>query len=143
MIRTHRTQSDEAIEECLDGLKVEVWNWKKIDLCTDVIAKEALETAREVSLYSSDSSGNNAVLLGWSSADGLARFPNLEKVHLYVREGLESPTRLEEYMKLFEHRLKQGKPDRPKLEFNWTTDSTNESYASTIDHSAVHSGSSC
>lgn len=51
-----------------------MWDWKKLDLCTDVIA-ESTKKVREVSLYSS---GNNAVLMGWASADGLVnvkRFP--------------------------------------------------------------------
>lgn len=67
---------DSVIEEALRGLEVEVWDWKKIDLCTDVIA-ESSDKVREISLYSS---GNNAVLMGWASPGGLANPKNFPKV---------------------------------------------------------------
>jgi len=59
--------SDEAIETALGGLKVEIWDWKKVDLCTETIVTAAPD-AREVCLYWS---GNNAVLRGWGEPGGL------------------------------------------------------------------------
>ncbi|RYP64178.1 hypothetical protein DL771_008869 [Monosporascus sp. 5C6A] len=70
--------ADAAIVEALYGFKVEEWDWKRVDLCSDVI-HESSPAVREVSLYSS---GNNAVLMGWASAEGLGnrdKFPHLEK----------------------------------------------------------------
>ncbi|RAL61211.1 hypothetical protein DID88_010290 [Monilinia fructigena] len=75
-----------AIVDALYGFEIEEWNWKKIDLCSDVISESSL-AVREVSLYSS---GKNAVLMGWAS-EGLGnreKFPHLEKINLYVQEGL-------------------------------------------------------
>ncbi|KAJ8130648.1 hypothetical protein O1611_g2982 [Lasiodiplodia mahajangana] len=66
--------SDAVIENALQGFQVETWDWKKVDLCTDVISNST-PMARHVSLYSSC---NNAVLMGWASSDGLAnreKFP--------------------------------------------------------------------
>ena len=75
------SHSDEAIELCLgptrsadgmkkiEGLDVRIWNWFKMDLCVDVIVASA-PNVRDVTLYSS---GNNAVLVGWSSSAGLPR----------------------------------------------------------------------
>ncbi|KAH8802523.1 putative subtilisin [Xylogone sp. PMI_703] len=77
-----------AIVEALYGFKVEEWDWKRVDLSSDVISESSL-AIREVSLYSS---GNDAVLMGWASAEGLGnrkKFPHLEKVNLFVQEGLE------------------------------------------------------
>jgi hypothetical protein len=74
------SHSDEAIETALGGLKVEIWDWKKIDLCTETIVTAAPD-AREVCLYWS---GNNAVLRGWSEPGGLPQLKKLEKVHLHV-----------------------------------------------------------
>lgn len=71
--------SDESIEKALGGLKVEIWDWRKIDLCTETIVTAAPE-AREVSLYWS---GNNAVLRGWSEVGGLNMLTRLKKVHLH------------------------------------------------------------
>lgn len=74
--------SDEAIEKALGGLKVEVWDWKKFDLCTETIVTAAPDT-REVCLYWS---GNNAVLRGWSEPGGLKLLKELRKVNLHVEQ---------------------------------------------------------
>ena len=68
-----------AIRQCLRGIdskgkptrdfKVEVWKWKKFDICSDTIFIAAPE-AREVHLFSR---GNTAVLRGWASETGLAK----------------------------------------------------------------------
>lgn len=60
---------DEAIEMALQGLDVETLNWKKIDLCSDVL-KNAVKDVKELFLYSS---GNNDVLRSWCVEDGLAK----------------------------------------------------------------------
>ncbi len=68
--------ADASIGEALYGFKVEVWDWKRVDLCSDVIF-ESSPCVTEVSLYSS---GNNAVLMGWASPEGLgnrAKFPQV------------------------------------------------------------------
>lgn len=74
----HPCHSDEAIEEALEGFQVEDWDWKKADLCTDVIATSSNQI-KSISLYSS---GNNAVLMGWASSEGLLnrdKFPNVRR----------------------------------------------------------------
>jgi hypothetical protein len=73
---------DEAIEECLDGLGVEVWDWRKMDISPDVIKKVAPD-AREVHLYWS---GSNAVLRGWGEADTLRQLKKLERVYLHAHQ---------------------------------------------------------
>jgi hypothetical protein len=80
--RLNPAHSDEAIEKALGGLKVEIWDWQKFDLCTETIISAAPD-AREVHLYWS---GNNAVLRGWSEPEGLKRLEKLEKVDLHVEQ---------------------------------------------------------
>lgn len=70
--------SDEAIEACVKGLDVREWNWCRTDLCCDVIANSA-SCVTDVTLYSS---GNNAVLVGWSSPAGLPKLEKVRKVSL-------------------------------------------------------------
>lgn len=79
--------SDEAIEKALGGLEVEIWDWRKYDLCTETIVAAAPDTT-EVFLYWS---GNNAVLRGWSESEGLKKLGKLEKVHLHVEQVCPSP----------------------------------------------------
>ncbi|CAI7570067.1 unnamed protein product [Penicillium glandicola] len=98
------SHSDGAIEDCVRGFDVREWNWYKVDLCCDVIINTSPKV-REVILYSS---GRNAVLVGWSSQDGL---PKLKK-------GRESQDRLKSSMKAFEQKLKAAFSDR--IQFNWT-----------------------
>ena len=70
------SHADASIEAALGGFDVEVWDWKRLDLCTEVICR-ATEVVREVSLYST---GNNAVLMGWMSPDGLLHRGKFPKV---------------------------------------------------------------
>lgn len=67
------SHSDSAIREAVRGFDIRVWDWKKTDLCSDVIFDVASDV-EEVTLYSS---GNNAVLLGWASLDGFMKFPKV------------------------------------------------------------------
>lgn len=96
--------SDEAIEKCVEGLDIKVWNWQKVDLSSEVIVRVA-PNAEEVTLCAS---GNNAVLVGWSGPSGLPLLKNLTKVHLLVRQGLESPARLETNIAKFETALAEN-----------------------------------
>jgi hypothetical protein len=73
--------SDEAIEACLRGMGVEIWDWKKMDLCSDVILKVAPDV-REVHLHWS---GNNGILRGWSEEYGLRQLKQLKKVYLHIQ----------------------------------------------------------
>ena len=57
-----KNMGDGSIEAALKGLDVEVWNWKKMDISIATI-RNAAPNARKACLYSS---GNNAVLQGWS-----------------------------------------------------------------------------
>ena len=72
--------TDSAIVDALYGFKVQRWDWKKIDLCSEVIC-DSSNCVEEVSLYSS---GNNAVLMGWSSADGFASRDKFPKVGYFA-----------------------------------------------------------
>lgn len=65
--------SDEIIEYCLEGFDIRYLNWRKLDLCPEVILAKAPNLA-ELTLHAS---GNNAVLRGWASHGGLCR---LDKV---------------------------------------------------------------
>ncbi|KAF4467266.1 Peptidase S8 S53 subtilisin kexin sedolisin [Fusarium albosuccineum] len=104
--------SDEAIEECVGGLNVRVWNWFKVDLCADVILKSA-PNVKHLTLYSS---GNNAVLKSWSSRGSLpslkkirTRLIRLETLQIILIKCLENDTRLKKYKKAFqEEMIKNG-----------------------------------
>ncbi|KAK4458238.1 intracellular serine protease [Cladorrhinum samala] len=95
--------TDEAIEEALRNMDVEVWDWKKVDLCTEVIYNAA-PGVREVHLYWG---GNNAVLRGWSEQGGLKVLTELRTVWLHQQKGIESTKRTRQYVKDFEDRIKK------------------------------------
>ncbi|EAA34359.1 subtilisin-like protein [Neurospora crassa] len=73
--------SDEVIEDSLKPMEVEIWDWKKIDLCSEVIFNAA-PMVREVYLYCS---GNNAILRSWSDEGGLKRLSHLKRVYVDVK----------------------------------------------------------
>ncbi|KAK3987707.1 intracellular serine protease [Cladorrhinum sp. PSN332] len=104
--------TDEAIEDSLRNLGIEVWDWKKMDICSEVIYKAAPQV-REVHLYWG---GNNAVLRGWSEEGGLKRLSELQKIYLHVQRGIESTDRTEQYVNEFEARIgKLSFKNTPKL----------------------------
>lgn len=78
--------SDEAIEMALKDLDIETLNWKKLDLCTDVLVN-AVNNVKVLHLYSS---ANNDVLRSWSATDGLAKLPKvvIAPVH-FVNNGAD------------------------------------------------------
>ncbi|PYI33496.1 hypothetical protein BP00DRAFT_117362 [Aspergillus indologenus CBS 114.80] len=104
---TSPAHSDEAIEQALGGFRVEVWDWRKIDISIDTIISVALDV-REVYLYWS---GNNAVLRGWSDHGGLAQLKSLRTVHLHVSQGLETAERTKRNVNQFRSRLAALRPD--------------------------------
>jgi hypothetical protein len=71
--------SDDAIYHCLKDLGVEVWDWRRLDISSELICRVAgdrIDDIREVYLYCS---GLDAVLRGRSDVHGLVR---LKKVTL-------------------------------------------------------------
>ncbi|PWW73990.1 hypothetical protein C7212DRAFT_213327, partial [Tuber magnatum] len=63
--------SDEVIGDCLKPFGVEIWDWRKWDLCSYTIL-EATPNIQELRLYSSE---NRAVLQSWCSTSGLRILP--------------------------------------------------------------------
>lgn len=70
------SHADASIEEALRDFNVEIWDWKRLDLSTEVIWKST-NVVKEISLYST---GNNAVLMGWASPQGLPNKKNFPMV---------------------------------------------------------------
>lgn len=86
--------TDRAIVEYLKDFGVEIWDWKRVDLSSEVIRKASPEV-REISLYCS---GNQAVLNGWSSTGGFTdrtKFPKVcytpHRKYISVRKLIFSP----------------------------------------------------
>ncbi|KAH6636217.1 hypothetical protein F5144DRAFT_170863 [Chaetomium tenue] len=100
-----QTHSDEAIEKAIGDFKVEVLDWKKVDLDAGVLHRVGGHL-REVHLQWS---GNNSALRAWSGPSGLWAIPTLEKVYLYARETLDSDKRREENLKTFKHLLETSR----------------------------------
>lgn len=84
-VRVQDTQepphSEESIEAALKDFQVEVWDWVRIDICSDTIFKAAPDVTK-IYLYSN---GNNAVLKSWSGIDGLKK---LKKVSSFIAGDL-------------------------------------------------------
>jgi len=71
--------SDDAIENALIGINVEILDWRKVDLCPQTICT-ACPSLREVHLWWS---GTNGMLRAWSEPEGLPLLENLTTVHLH------------------------------------------------------------
>ncbi|KAF5673912.1 intracellular serine [Fusarium heterosporum] len=109
------SHSDEAIEKSLKPFKVEILDWRRLDLDPTSLS-EIGGCLREVNLHWS---GSNAVLRAWSEKDGLARIPTLEVINLFQTQGLESSVRTDRNLDAFESRLYESWPDEtPKPKIN-------------------------
>ncbi|KAI3325915.1 subtilisin-like protein [Xylariaceae sp. AK1471] len=75
-----QAHGDEAIEEATKDFGIEVWNWKKTDLCAEVIIVAA-PGVKVVHLYWT---GNNAVLRGWCDVGGLKKLERL-RAHDWIK----------------------------------------------------------
>lgn len=65
--------SDDVIFACLGKLQVEIWNWKRPDISSELIFRAAGDSVKVVHLHCS---GLESVLRSWSAPDGL---PKLKK----------------------------------------------------------------
>ena len=83
--KDRRPHSDQIIEGCLRDLKVEIWNWKRMDISSELIYKVASEHVKVVYLYCS---GINAVLRSWSDRNGLARLEHVSLILLGVESTI-------------------------------------------------------
>ncbi|TGO47460.1 hypothetical protein BOTNAR_0524g00070 [Botryotinia narcissicola] len=114
------SHADSAIEGALCGFKVEIWDWKKIDICSDVIANST-NIVKDVSLYCS---GNKSVQMGWTSPHG---FLNSEKFPL----GQEDSKQLEKYINWFKEEVNSAKERmKHEIKVEVTLDNMEVSYAS-------------
>jgi len=66
--------TDDAIKEALKSFGIVTWDWRKMDICSEIIFEAAPQT-RHLYLHWS---GNAAVLRSWACDDGLFK---LTKVH--------------------------------------------------------------
>ena len=74
------SHSDEVIEKALENFKVEILDWRKVDICPRTFCRIGAEI-QTLHLYWS---GRNSVLRSWSEPNGLAKLGSLQKVHLHV-----------------------------------------------------------
>jgi hypothetical protein len=72
--------SDESIEKVLGPLKVEEFDWRKMDMCPRTL-RHIGDELRVLYLYWG---GNNAVLRSWSEPDGLPRLRKLQRIHVSI-----------------------------------------------------------
>ncbi|PSN59993.1 subtilisin-like protein [Corynespora cassiicola Philippines] len=117
--------SDRAIEESLEEFQVENWDWKKLDISSEVISRSTTKV-EEVSLYCS---GNNAVLMGWGSSYGFpnkAKFPQLKRLNLFIRQGLEDCDYLQRYIDDFKKSIEECE----RIRLSYRIDDNLISYAS-------------
>ncbi|KAF5979200.1 major intracellular serine protease [Fusarium bulbicola] len=83
------SHSDRAIVECLQGLHIEVWDWRRLDVPTNVIRSAAGEDVRVVYLYCS---GLNA----------------LKEVYLETYQGREAHETMKQYVVEFKADLEKN-----------------------------------
>ncbi|OAG40477.1 hypothetical protein AYO21_05377 [Fonsecaea monophora] len=100
-----------------EAIKVELWDWKKIDLSIDVIRFAAPEVV-QVNLYWS---GNKTVLTAWACAEGIPLLHRvsqgkLKTVILHATPGIESRERMIKMIENFKKEIKERTEEKVKVE---------------------------
>ncbi|KAF3170663.1 hypothetical protein TWF788_010126 [Orbilia oligospora] len=99
------TRSTQTIpERDRKGMGIEIWDWRKLDICSDTV-REAAPGVRVLHLYSS---ANKAVLKGWACKDGLRTLKNLQtlRVVIYPKNSRDEAD-CKEYIPAFESKLRK------------------------------------
>lgn len=105
--------SDEAIEEALQPFGPEILDWRRLDL-DPVTLQRVGKNLREVHLQWS---GRNTVLRSWSEAEGLAKTPTLESIHILQTEVRpRSHPRLRTYLQTLTRAKRHKRQLGPKLQ---------------------------
>ncbi|KAI1377492.1 hypothetical protein F4677DRAFT_458856 [Hypoxylon crocopeplum] len=102
---------DSTIVKCLKRFEVEIWEWEKMDISSEVIS-ESSKSIREIRLHSS---GSEAVLRGWRAPGGFGdrvKFPKLTDIHVSFHEGQEDRKTLEKYGTELTDALENGNAER-------------------------------
>ncbi|KAF2966988.1 hypothetical protein GQX73_g6566 [Xylaria multiplex] len=97
---TYPHNDDDIVKE-IKRFQVEELDWRKTDMCSTVLQRAA-PNLRAVHLYSS---GNNAVLRGWSAEDGLIALEKLEKISVLVLPLIENMETVRSYITQFNDRV--------------------------------------
>ncbi|KAK6515991.1 hypothetical protein TWF281_004581 [Arthrobotrys megalospora] len=87
------------------GLGIEIWDWRKFDICSDTI-QQAAPGVRLLHLYSS---ANIAVLKGWACEDGLRALKKLQAIRVTIYpKNQRDEVDCRNYIPVFEEKLRQG-----------------------------------
>ncbi|KAH8684970.1 hypothetical protein BGZ61DRAFT_548742 [Ilyonectria robusta] len=73
------SHSDESIQNALEGFEVEIWDWRRSDITSSVIASSS-SVVKDLTLYFS---GNETILEDWCGSGGFANeilFPELRRI---------------------------------------------------------------
>lgn len=62
------SHSDESIQNALEGFEVEIWDWRRSDITSSVIASSS-SVVKDLTLYFS---GNETILEDWCGSGGFA-----------------------------------------------------------------------
>ena len=73
---TPRAETEEVIESALEGISVDVLDWRVLDLSIDIILRGRTRDVQELHLYSS---GNWGVLQQWSGVEGVTLLQKVRK----------------------------------------------------------------
>ncbi|KAL6696676.1 hypothetical protein J3F84DRAFT_407452 [Trichoderma pleuroticola] len=101
--------SDDQVAYCVNGFRIRVLNWRKLDLYLGNLSDK--KYLKELHLYSS---GNTAVYKGWLEA--LPEFVNLKKLRVYVVKDVLSTNRVQ---KIRNELQKEFNKLNAKLDFRW------------------------
>ncbi|KAK4447194.1 hypothetical protein QBC34DRAFT_410078 [Podospora aff. communis PSN243] len=95
--------SDDTIEKCLEGLQVDVLDWRRVDLGVEARSLQESKVEQLILQWG----GSNAVLKGWRDDDGLGSVEMLKKVEIVLVPGITLTPRRISDLQNFEKKLQR------------------------------------
>ncbi|KAI0535187.1 hypothetical protein GGR58DRAFT_480213 [Xylaria digitata] len=122
--------TDESILAALKPFKIEKWDWRKFDICSQTIL-DAAPDLRELHLQCS---GNNAVLRSWSCKHGLQQLQKLKSVTVTMHPDLrETKERCKKDFDDFSRAICRRRPDlKNNIHIKWAGEHHSQSVDSRI-----------
>ncbi|KAF7136879.1 hypothetical protein CNMCM5793_006494 [Aspergillus hiratsukae] len=113
------SHADEVIIRSLQKFRVDILDWRKIDLCPRVILEASKKWTHLHELHLRWS-GSNAVLRAWSAKDGLGTIKSLQTIYIYQHgDSLDRKEYIDKRFQEFQERLdvvrNEGKSQRIRV----------------------------
>ncbi|KAJ3577481.1 hypothetical protein NPX13_g3087 [Xylaria arbuscula] len=121
--RIYNPHDEHAIAEWVKTFRVQVLDWKRLDLAISAFEDSSGDSIREIHLYSS---GRRATITHWLGSDGIQSLHNIRKARIYLIKEAMSQQGMEKMKEVLKRGITSLKRSRPEIDCEFEEKSWNE-----------------